>query len=236
VNTNGKAAIIFKQGEPQIVVPIIERTDDNIVNRALEIAKTRADMIELRIDYYEHAKQPEKVVNLLRKLTKSVPQLPVIFTLRTKQEGGMLGAMPDEYYAVYSAVIASKLPFAIDIEHALLPHISPLLTDVELTVIVSKHILDPAYFANSYAKVADILRDMKKSGADIVKLAFMASDGFNFDALNAVVQRVKDEIGLYAVIAMGENGAESRTRASELGSCITFMSFGKESAAGQVEI
>ncbi|MDR1033393.1 MAG: type I 3-dehydroquinate dehydratase [Bifidobacteriaceae bacterium] len=247
-NLREKRVNVFKQGEPKIVVPIVEKTDSEILNRALQIAETRADMIELRADYYEYGTDSKKVITLLKKLWGTVPNLPIIFTFRTKDEGGKAEISASEYLDLCDDVAQSNIVAAVDVEYDYIMAdfnnfliFGDLFHSSRSAIIVSKHILDPAHFADSYEKVADILLDLKldvpaDKHSDIVKLAFMANDNFDFEALNAVVRKVKDEIGLYAVIAMGENGVESRTRACELGSCITFMSFGKESAAGQAGI
>lgn len=81
----------------------------------------------------------------------------------------------------------------------------------------------------------ELLR-IKASGADIAKLAVMPNTPLDVVRLLQATAEVKEEAPDYPLItmAMGGLGAVSRISGQVFGSCMTFASFGKASAPGQL--
>ncbi|MCD7884927.1 MAG: type I 3-dehydroquinate dehydratase [Lachnospiraceae bacterium] len=85
-------SLALGDGNPKICVPL---TAGNLVQMESQLEKIRAvpcDMIELRADYYEGDPIEE-----LAAIRERMPDMPVLFTLRTKEEGGERAISPEEY-------------------------------------------------------------------------------------------------------------------------------------------
>ena len=77
---------------------------------------------------------------------------------------------------------------------------------------------------------------MYKLGADICKVAAMASDKTETENLIKVTAYLtKNNIGPVVMIAMGKEGMVSRVAGGKYGSCITFAAGKSGSAPGQAD-
>mgnify|MGYP003298544829 CR=1 FL=1 len=64
------------------------KTEDEILQAAKEIVNVPADLVEWRVDWFESIFDIEKVKLLLGELRKVLGDIPLLFTFRTKAEGG----------------------------------------------------------------------------------------------------------------------------------------------------
>ena len=60
----------------------------DLENQAKAAKDSEADIIELRIDYFIRENGKEKVLDVIGKIRKITQNIPLIFTFRTKEEGG----------------------------------------------------------------------------------------------------------------------------------------------------
>lgn len=79
--------IIFGEGNPKICVPLVEKTQDKIINQVKKIKQTSADCLEWRCDFFEECENPFAVQQVLMQL-RQIWEKPLIFTFRTLEEGG----------------------------------------------------------------------------------------------------------------------------------------------------
>lgn len=189
-----------------------------------------ADLAEIRIDLLDPAEQPHWLSVFAARV------LPVIVTNRASWEGG--NAVNDEDARLRSLVLAVKLgvPY-VDVELEAAERFREILREQGIPMsatelILSHHNFDRALDADEVARVQERMRG---AGADIHKIAMMATSAMHnalvFDTLkNARVPTI--------MIAMGELGQVSRLAAARFGAFLTFASVtpGEESAPGQVDV
>ena len=76
------------EGMPKICVPIVARTEVETLEQAKQILQSKTDIVEWRVDWYEKGSDKECVKALLSQLRKEMENTPILFTFRTKAEGG----------------------------------------------------------------------------------------------------------------------------------------------------
>ncbi|WP_125587738.1 type I 3-dehydroquinate dehydratase [Companilactobacillus jidongensis] len=219
--------ITLNDDRPNLIVPIVERNLNDTLAVITDINQSPADMIELRIDYW----------NNLSTLTFSTFQvinestrLPIIVTWRTKAEGGEVDFNKAQYERIYASAISAGIS-VIDIEYRLFSEVKDLLElahDHETKIIGSYH-----NFQSTPDNLLDIMVEIDHSTADIVKAAVTptSKQDVNF-VLNVTNNIVKPTIA----ISMGEQGMSSRYEGIKYGSQFTFGTLGKSSAPGQPTI
>ena len=89
--------VALGSGMTKICVPIIGKTNEEIFYQAKEIVKEEPDCIELRIDWYEHVFEENKVLDLLRNLREIIGNHVLLFTFRSALEGGEKDISTDAY-------------------------------------------------------------------------------------------------------------------------------------------
>lgn len=75
-------------GAPKIIVPIVERTEEGIIEKAKEFRKHNLDVVEWRSDFFNDVFDIPKVLVVLKALRSILVETPILFTFRTQKEGG----------------------------------------------------------------------------------------------------------------------------------------------------
>lgn len=181
--------------------------------RAQRDAVTGADLVELRLDTVS---DPSAAGAL------SGRRLPVLVTCRSQAQGGHFKGSEEERRAILSEALALGAEY-VDVEWQ-----STCAGLIEQTagrrVVLSHH-----DFNGVPSDLQDIARAMLSSGAEVVKLAVMASRLSDCLTLRAIASGSSVPM---CVIAMGEPGIPSRVLATWMGSCWTYA--GNNVAPGQV--
>jgi len=94
-------------GVPKVIVPIVGKTEEAILAKAGEIASMPIHTVEWRVDFYDDVFDTEKTLATLKKLRCALGTLPLLFTFRTKKEGGEKEITMEQYTALNLAVAAS---------------------------------------------------------------------------------------------------------------------------------
>ena len=231
--------VIIGEGMPKICVPIVGKTEDEILQAAKEIVNVPADLVEWRADWYEAVLEMQKVVELSAKLREILGNKPILFTFRTKAEGGEkeLGAKP--YAMLNKMMIASGYIDLVDVEvFAAKEEVSSILEAARkygMKVVGSSH-----DFEKTPDKEEMIRRlcDMQNLGVDIPKIAVMPQS--KKDVLT-LLEATEEMVSIHAdrpivTMSMSGMGAVSRIAGEMFGSAITFGSLGKASAPGQIRV
>ena len=209
---------------PRIAAVIVDSED----KKAISVAKRGgADLLELRIDCFK--KRDALYIQKTIKNIKAV-NLPVIATIRSKVEGGKAAISDSARLGLFETII----PFvdAVDIELSS----SKILKDIinqahrfNKKVIVSYH-----NFKNTpeQKKLEAIIKNSKKAGSDIVKIATFARNKKDIIRLASLTVSHENII----TIAMGRLGTLSRLLFPMLGSLLTYCSVTKASAPGQIPL
>ena len=72
----------------KICVPIVGTTVKEILDATAVACNTPCDVVELRIDYYERAHSIDAIIELLMLMKPQLKGRALLFTWRTKGEGG----------------------------------------------------------------------------------------------------------------------------------------------------
>ena len=103
-------------GGTKICLPIIAKTKEEILKEGEELKNSVADIKEWRADFYEDVMNNEKVLDVLDKLTDVLQDKPVLFTFRTKNEGGEKAIDTLYYKILIGSVIKQQKVGAVDVE------------------------------------------------------------------------------------------------------------------------
>ena len=230
--------IALDNGIPKICVPIVGRTLSELLQECDFLQHTTYDIIELRIDFFEQVGKLEAVGEVLTEIRKRLPGRPLLFTFRTKEEGGEK-EIPETYYFELArfAINSGKID-AIDLEYfrnpALLKETMEGAKQARVTIVMSNHDFQKT---PSFEEITSRLIGMKKSGADVAKLACMPHSAKDVLTLLGATEAVKSQYPEEPLItmSMGKLGAISRICGETFGSAITFGAAKQTSAPGQLD-
>lgn len=225
-------------GKPKICVPITGRTVEEILEQARKISPINVDIVEWRVDYTEFASDKEKVVQVLEKLRQLLQNKLLLFTFRTKKEGGERAISEEEYFGLNTFVAKTALVDLVDIElyscESQLNDYIEALHKTGCKVILSNH---------DFLKTPDEgvilarLRQMEHAGADIVKIAVMPQSPADVVTLLSATCKANAQLTKPVVtMSMAKLGAVSRITGQVFGSAITFGTVGEASAPGQIPV
>lgn len=230
--------LIIGDGVPKICAPIIGSNEPSIIQQAESILHTSADLIEWRIDFFEHYSDWKKIEITGKKLRQLTQNIPLLFTFRTKQEGGQSDISKQEYQTLLTQAINSHLFDLIDIELLLdlniVKSLIALGKEQNTTIILSSH----NFFSTpTKDEIISRLKQMEILGADIAKIAVMPKTKDDvITLLSATIEQTKESSIPVVTMSMGQLGIISRICGTLTGSAITFGCINHSSAPGQLNI
>ena len=104
------------EGRPKVIVPIVERTEAAILQKAAAFSTISADCVEWRADWFADALDADALSRCLRGLRAALGEKLLLVTFRTQAEGGEAALTADQYAAFCAAVCASGCADLLDIE------------------------------------------------------------------------------------------------------------------------
>ncbi len=227
-------------GVPKICVPIAGKNREEVLEQAAHIRTLPADLVEWRVDYFYDVSSLSllTVLTFLSEVRKAVGDLPLLFTFRSKAEGGEKELSAQAYEELYKTVITSGLVDLIDVElsrgEALIGRLLEAAHEKGVFVMLSIH--DFAKTPPREEMVA-VLRRMESLNADLAKLAVMPQS--TEDLLNVLyaTQDFSSDASIPCVtMAMGNGGSLSRVSGEVYGSAMTFGAAGQATAPGQLSV
>lgn len=220
----------------KIIAPVTAKFQNEILNQAREIIKLDCvDLIEWRADFYDAILNSNKLLETLKLLRGVLENTPLIFTLRTKGEGGEFNYSLKDYYDLNLFAAESKLADIIDVEVLDLNlDLTKLIKAQGCYVIGSKHDFN---FTPELEQIIKILHKAKEFNADILKAAFMPnSERDVINLINASAKYHAENLNdLIITISMGDLGKISRMACKLTGSCAAFVAVKNISAPGQLD-
>lgn len=226
------------EGRTKTVVSIMGASDRELLDQAANAVHAGADCIEWRADCFTNAKDPIKLVQMSDALAKSLSHTPLLFTIRTKPQGGHAELNRREYVQLVHAVIEAASADLVDIElFADKTAMDELLRAAHtqgVRTVVSYH-----DFGGTPAidQMLDYLERMASLGADVAKLAVYAQSTHDCLRLMDATAYARERLEIpLLTIAMGQEGMLSRLCGQAVGSALTFCSVGEASAPGQVAL
>jgi len=230
-------SVMLGDGMPAICIPVLGATIEAIAQSAARAKAAQADLLELRMDSLSAMPTAQEAIAACNAAKESAPELPVLFTLRTKRDGGAGSEAPEAYEALLGAMIDSGACDAVDCELSVgaeaFSRISAKARAAGVTMVGSSHEFGEI---GDMQRAASWLLAQQELGADICKAAVMTKD--SVEALEAalVFARVKEQLNIPMIgIAMGPAGVITRICGVCIGSCLTFGTAGEASAPGQIE-
>lgn len=225
------------EGTPKIIVPIVARTRGEIFAQTAGLTGLPLHMVEWRADAYADAADTAAVLDMLKQLRSMVCDLPLLFTYRTRAEGGEGEGAVAEYLTLNRAIAESGNADLIDVElrvgddavkemiHAI--HLAGALA------VVSSHDFNST---PPQAEIVARLRRMQELGADIPKIAVTPVCPLDVCALLAASAEMAQSYAdrPFIAISMGADGAVSRIAGEVFGSALTFGAAKTLSAPGQL--
>jgi len=210
-------------GIPKICVPLTGTTREKICQEAEDAKKAAADLVEWRADFFEELMNPEACQNVLEALAEILGETPLLFTIRTSEEGGNITISLEDYAACNINIAKGKKADLVDVE---------VMSNSE--VIASSH---DFHKTDSQEVLLNRFREMEKSGADILKMAVMPHGFEDVAAIMEATNVMRQECEKPLVsMAMGSIGSITRISGENFGSGITFGTVGAASAPGQFPI
>lgn len=231
--------ITIGEGIPKICVPLVEVTKEDILEGAHALDGILTDVVEWRVDWYEHADDIQAVLDVLTELRAALGETVLLVTFRTSKEGGERAIAADAYEALNLAVARSGAADLIDVEiftgDAVVGRIIEGAHAAGVAVIASNHDFDQT---PDKADMIGRLKKMQQMGADLLKLAVMPHSTRD---LLTLLDATEEMNRLYAkrpviTMSMGGVGVLSRMCGEVFGSALTFGAAGQTSAPGQMQV
>ena len=239
MNTIKVRDIEIGAGAPKIIVPIIGVTKEDILNEAKTFDSIPVDVVEWRVDWFEHVFEFDKVEDVLKELRTVLGNIPLLLTFRTKKEGGEKAIDTKDYKDLNLRAANTGYVDFIDVEIFTGDDVVKEIIDgahaVGVRVIASNH-----DFFKTPAK-SDIiyrLRKMQDMGADIPKIAVMPQSKRDVLTLLCATEEMVTDYADRPIItmSMAGTGVISRLCGEVFGSSMTFGAAKKASAPGQMGV
>lgn len=226
-------------GKPKICIPVTGKNEAELRDEISVLKTSCCDIVEWRVDYFEDIDDPDKVKEMLSELKILLGRIPILFTCRTKNEGGEKEITADDYIKLYQAVIDTG---------------NADLVDVEMTMggNVCKELIGYAHKNSAYVVMSshdfnktpdkDVLVErfkyMQEQGADVPKIAVMPHSAADVLTLLSATDEFVSRFADRPVISMsmGWLGSISRISGEFFGSALTFGAAKHVSAPGQLSV
>ena len=227
------------EGRPKVILPIVERTEAAILEKAARFSTLLADCVEWRADWFEGFQSPAAIARCAAKLRVALKDKLFLVTFRTKAEGGNVELTHEEYLRFLHTVLDTDCADLIDIEF--------FTAGAGLSVLVEDtHTAGAAVVCSSHdfhktpprAELVSRMVQMQQAGADLPKVAVMPQSRTDVLELLAATAEMAEHHPETPVItmSMGALGAVSRLAGEAFGSAMTFANPGQASAPGQISL
>lgn len=227
------------EGIPKICVPIVGVTKEDIIKEAKTFDEIPVDVVEWRVDWYEHVFEIEKVKETLAELREALKDIPILFTFRTSKEGGEKAIEPEAYAKLNIAAAESGYVDLVDVEaftgDEVVKEIIEAVHQHGVKVVASNHDFDKTPEKDD---IVGRLCKMQELGADIPKIAVMPQSKEDVLTLLAATEEMNRKHADRPIItmSMAGTGVISRLCGEVFGSALTFGAAKKASAPGQMGV
>ncbi|MGT2721435.1 type I 3-dehydroquinate dehydratase [Streptococcus porcinus] len=211
----------------KIVAPIMPTSFEEA--QSIDVTKYEGvDIIEWRADFLPK----EKVITVAPAIFEKFAGREIIFTLRTKPEGGMIDLTDQEYIDLIKEINAIYNPDFVDFEYFTHKSVFSEMMDFP-NLVLSYH-----NFEETPENLMESFSEMTKLAPRVVKIAVMPKS--EQDVLNVMNYtrgfKALNPEQSYATMSMGKLGRISRIAGDIIGSAWTFVAVDDASAPGQVTL
>ena len=211
----------------KLIVSVMPRSLEEV--QALDATRyLDADIIEWRADYLPK----EAILQVAPAIFEKFAGRELVFTLRTRAEGGEIDLSPEEYIHLIKEVAQLYQPDYIDIEYYSYKDVFEEMLDFP-NLILSYH-----NFQETPENMMEILSELTSLNPKLVKVAVMAhTEQDVLDLMNYTRGfKTLNPEQEYVTISMGKVGKVSRITADVTGSSWSFASLDEASAPGQISL
>ena len=197
--------------------------------QALEATRYQdADIIEWRADFLPK----EVILQVAPAIFEKFAGRELVFTLRTRAEGGEIDLSPEEYVQLIKEVTKLYQPDYVDFEYFSYKDVFEEMLDFS-NLILSYH-----NFQETPENMMEILSELTSLNPKVVKIAVMAhTEQDVLDLMNYTRGfKTLNPEQEYVTISMGKMGKLSRITSNVTGSGWSFASLDEASAPGQISL
>ena len=211
----------------KLVVSIMPRS----LEEAQQLDRSRydgADVIEWRADFLDK----NEILTVAPAVFEKFAGREILFTLRTRGEGGQIDLTSEEYLAIIQDIQSIYHPDYIDFEFYSHREVFEQMLEFS-NLVLSYH-----NFQETPENMMEILSELTSLSPKLVKVSVMAHneqevlDLMNYTRGFKTLNPEQD----YVTISMGKVGKISRLTADLTGSSWSYASVGEESAPGQIPL
>ncbi|MEH6942906.1 type I 3-dehydroquinate dehydratase [Bacillus sp. JJ722] len=227
------------EGTPKVIVPLVGKTEEAILQEAESVKALAADVVEWRVDCYENVGDIKAVSELLLKIRAVFVDELLLFTFRSHKEGGDKEISDMYYLELNKAAILTKNIDLVDVElfseKAIVSELVATAKENGVYVIMSNHdfIKTP-----DKEEIISRLCKMQEYGADLPKIAVMPTSVSDVITLLDATNTMQTQYANRPIItmSMGGTGVISRLAGELFGSAMTFGAGKEASAPGQIPV
>jgi len=226
-------------GMPKVIVPIVGRTREDILAQAAKLENLPLDAVEWRADFYEDVLDIPRVLDTLSALRKALGDTPLLFTFRTKKEGGERDIAPEDYCALNIAAARSGEADGVDVE--IFSGDETVRRIIDAVHAAGKVVVGSSHDHSSTPPCEELISRLRRAqdlGADLPKLAVMPQSRADVLTLLAATEEMSRRWADRPIItmSMAGDGVVSRLCGEVFGSAMTFGAAGQVSAPGQLPV
>jgi 3-dehydroquinate dehydratase-1 len=229
----------FSPASPAVIVSLMASNISSLLSQAKIFARLPADIVEWRADFFTEVNEIRDFLKAGKELTSILPQ-SVLFTMRTRKEGGEENAfIANHYFELNRAAIESGLFDLVDVElfsgEREAKELCKIAKHHNVKIVLSNHDFEKT---PPESDLVERMLKMKELGGNIAKLAVMPRAPRDVLTLMSSALTMRERFPEMPVIAiaMGAMGGVTRVAGNLFGSCATFAAAEKASAPGQFTI
>lgn len=228
----------FNQNKPLVCISLMGKDKTEVLDTLHKMNTYNYDVLEWRIDHLEDC-SIENVLDVSNCIQQSDHKHILLYTFRSKNEGGEKAIAFEEYLTLNKALIENKCCDIVDVEVFMDDSITKSLCEVAhkkgMYVIGSYH---DFHKTPGYDEILKCFLYMQECDVDLCKIALMPKDK---EDVTTLMKATKEMYDMYAnrplvSISMSDLGKISRIAGEVFGSSMTFACIGKVSAPGQIEV
>lgn len=231
--------LVIGSGAPKIIVPIVGKTETELLDEVTFLQSIDFDVLEWRVDHFTQVDNIDAVKTVAIKIATLLPSKPILFTFRTANEGGVKPWPLTDYLELNKEIAKSGLVDLIDVEVFIgdqyVKEIINVAHQHNVLVVTSNHDFEKTPAKND---IISRLRKMQDLGADIPKIAVMPQTTDDVLTLLAATTEMNEKYATRPIITMSMAGlgAISRVAGTTFGSAMTFGAAKNASAPGQLDV
>ncbi|MGX7262494.1 type I 3-dehydroquinate dehydratase [Enterococcus crotali] len=239
MNTVTVKNVTLGSGSPKIIVPLVGKNETELIEEAKHLLTIDCDLVEWRVDFFDQVADFQVAAEMSKKIAEILSDKPVLFTFRTKQEGGEIAFTDEQYFGLYKTVIEQGAIDLLDVElfmdDTLVQETIQAAHEKKIKIVMCNHDFDKT---PERSEIISRLCKMQEKNADICKIAVMPQSSDDVLTLLEATNEMKTKHADRPIVtmSMGQLGMVSRMCGEAFGSAMTFGAAKKASAPGQVPV